>query len=123
MSDKKDGLPLLDFKGEALCGMVIVLQNPRIAEVRMRDASSASRSGGINRDLNWTNGLIINEFHRYVSSKLSISKESELRGLVDRSQHMSLKTAIRSKTIPVLYPVSEIEIRAVVKGAIAEQPA
>lgn len=79
---KNDGIPLLGaFTGDELCGMVIVLQNPRTAEVRIREASKASRSCGMSRDRNCTSGLIMNEFHKYVSSKLSIWKELEVTGL------------------------------------------
>lgn len=60
----------------------MVLQKPRKADVRMRDASSASLSWGMSLDRNWTRGLIMYEFHRKASSKLSISKELELIGLV-----------------------------------------
>jgi hypothetical protein len=81
MSVRYEGIPLLDLIGDELCGMVIVLQKPRKAEVRMREPSRDSRSCGRSLERNWTNGLIMKEFHRKASSKLSISKESELRGL------------------------------------------
>jgi hypothetical protein len=58
-------MPLLAaLRGDALCGMVMVLQKPRIADVRIREASSASRSEAISRERNCTNGLIMKEFHK-----------------------------------------------------------
>ena len=53
-------------------GTVIVSANPRIADVRMPEASSASFSLGANRDLKSTRGWIIYEFHRKPASRLSI---------------------------------------------------
>lgn len=82
ISVMKEGIPdLAFFMGEELNGIVIVLQNPRIAEVSIRDESRDARSCGMSRERNCTRGLIMNEFQRNPSSKLSISKELELIGL------------------------------------------
>jgi len=59
----------------------MVPQKPRIAEVNILEWSSASLSGGINLDLNLTNGLIMKKFQRKDSSKLSISNVVLLAGL------------------------------------------
>jgi hypothetical protein len=41
----KEGIPdLTFFRGEELSGIVMVLQKPRIADVSIRDESSAARS-------------------------------------------------------------------------------
>jgi hypothetical protein len=78
----KEGIPDLGFfRGEELSGIVMVLQKPRIADVSIRDESSAARSLGMRRERNSTRGLIMNEFQRNPSSKLSISNELELIGL------------------------------------------
>jgi hypothetical protein len=77
-----EGMPdLTFFRGEELSGMVIVLQKPRIAEVSIREESRAVLSWGKSRERNWTRGLIMKEFQRKPSSKLSISNELELIGL------------------------------------------
>lgn len=62
-------------------GMVMVSTNPRIADVRIRDASSASRSWEISWDRKFTNGLIIYPFHKKESSKLSIENSAVSAGL------------------------------------------
>lgn len=79
------------LRGEEDIGMVIVKQKPLMAEVRIREESSASLSFGMSRDRNWTRGLIMNEFQRNDSSKLSIWKELELTGLDDIISHKLTK--------------------------------
>jgi hypothetical protein len=67
----------------------MVPQKPRIAEVNILEWSSASLSGGINLDLNLTNGLIMKKFQRKDSSKLSISNVVLLAGLYDEHELVS----------------------------------
>jgi len=70
----KEGNPLLGFLiGADELGTVIVSTNPRIAEVRIREASSSALSWSNNSERNLTNGPIIYEFHRNDSSRLSMS--------------------------------------------------
>jgi hypothetical protein len=54
-------------------GMVIVSTKPRMADVKIRDASNTSFSCGTNCDLNLTKGWIMYEFHKNDSSRLSVS--------------------------------------------------
>ena len=74
MRERNEG-SLEDFgaTGAAVWGIVMVPQKPRMAEVKILELSKASLSGGISRDLNLIKGLIMNEFQRKPSSKLSIS--------------------------------------------------
>jgi hypothetical protein len=44
MRVRKDGIPVLALSGDDVWGIVIVLQKPRKAEVRIREESNASRS-------------------------------------------------------------------------------
>jgi hypothetical protein len=53
-------------------GTVIVRANPRIADVRMPEASKPSFSRGESRDLKSTKGWIMYEFQRKPASRLSI---------------------------------------------------
>lgn len=82
MTVKNEGRPVLTTRsGAEAWGMAIVEQKPRIADVRIREMSRASRSWDKSRDRNWTKGPIMNEFQRKESSKLSISKVLESMGL------------------------------------------
>lgn len=117
-----EGIPFLDvLSGEELCGIVIVLQKPRMADVRIREVSSASRSCGMSRERNCTRGLIINEFHRNTSSKLSISKELEFIGLLRISLVAAMENGL-SHT-PVLHSVGDVKVCTVVKRSIAKEGA
>jgi hypothetical protein len=66
---------LLDFRGAEARGTTIVRQNPRMADVRIRDASRASFSRRDKRDRKSTKGWIIYEFHRKPASRLSIAMD------------------------------------------------
>lgn len=61
-------------RGAEDCGIVIVKQNPRMADVSILEASRASLSWASRRDRNCTRGWIMKEFQRKDSSKLSMSK-------------------------------------------------
>lgn len=107
------------LSGEEESGMVIVRQKPLMAEVSIRDESRASLSCGIIRERNWTRGLIMNEFHKNVSSKLSISKELEFTGLLDLS---ALAQGYEFEmSVPVLNSVRKVEVSTVIEGTIAEK--
>jgi hypothetical protein len=70
-----DGSPVLVVRrGAEEEGIVIVRTNPRMADVRIPELSSASLSRFTSRDRNLSNGLIIYEFQRKEPSRLSISK-------------------------------------------------
>jgi hypothetical protein len=70
----KEGNPLLGILiGADELGTVIVRTNPRITEVRIREASSSALSWSSNSERNLTSGPIIYEFHRNDSSRLSMS--------------------------------------------------
>jgi hypothetical protein len=70
-----DGRPVLVVRsGEEEEGIVIVETKPRIADVRIPELSSASLSRLTSRDRNLSSGLIIYEFQRKESSRLSMSK-------------------------------------------------
>ena len=70
-----DGRPVLLVRsGEEEEGIVIVETKPRMADVRIPELSSASLSRLTNRDRNLSSGLIIYEFQRKESSRLSMSK-------------------------------------------------
>lgn len=71
-SVKVDGRPeKLVLTGEEAAGTVTVIANPRMAEVRMRDESSADLLFSDSRDRKLTNGWIMNAFHKKPVSKLS----------------------------------------------------
>ena len=81
-----DGRPVdLSRSGALDCGMVMLRQNPLIAEVKIREESRLSLSWGSSRDRNCTKGLIMYEFQRKESSKLSMSNEAALIGLLGQS--------------------------------------
>lgn len=89
-------------------GIVIVSTNPRIAEVRIRDASSASRSREASWERKFTNGLIIYPFHKKESSKLSIENSAASAGLYFGQQpplhifdlsYRSCSLFVRSKSV------------------------
>ena len=61
-------------RGAEEAGIVIVRTKPRMADVRIRELSNASLSCATSRDRNRTRGLIMYEFHRNDSSRLSMSK-------------------------------------------------
>ena len=74
MSVSVEGRPLFFvLRGEEDEGIVMVSTNPRIAEVSMRELSRASLSCSTKRERNLTRGLIMYEFQRKDSSRLSIS--------------------------------------------------
>jgi hypothetical protein len=58
-------------------GTVIVRAKPRMADVRIPEASKAAFSRGAKRDLKSTRGWIIYEFHRKPASRLSIDTVAE----------------------------------------------
>ncbi len=72
-----------------------LLQNPRIADVRMREASNASRWWTCRRDRNSTKGLIMYEFQRNDSSKLLISKLMASAGLDNEDRQHENNTGSR----------------------------
>lgn len=72
---REDGSPVLIVrKGADEEGIVIVSTNPRMADVSIRELSNAALSCGRSRDRNLIKGLIMYEFQRKESSRLSISK-------------------------------------------------
>jgi hypothetical protein len=99
-------------------GMVMVSTNPRMADVRIRDASNASFSWGSNCDLNLTRGWIMYEFHRNDSSRLSISNFEDS---ADLDKQLARLTCMIRRRLPILKSVCEVEVCAVVKTAIAQQ--
>ena len=72
-------------------GTVTVRAKPRIAEVRMPEASSACFSLGASLDRKSTRGWIMYEFHRKPASKLSIDT-------VAASEDLSCNRRVRSKS-------------------------
>lgn len=115
----EDGSPVLVVRrGADDEGMVIVRTNPRMADVSIRELSNASLSCGRSRDLNFTRGLIMYEFQRKESSRLSISKVEESVDLQDVNCERQGRF---SDFRPVLQPVRNIEIRAVVETPITQQ--
>jgi len=71
---KADGRRVFEvLNGAEEDGMVMVRTKPRIADVRIRVLSKASLSCATSRDRNFIKGLIIYEFHKKESSKLSTS--------------------------------------------------
>jgi hypothetical protein len=121
MTVKYDGKPVLaELNGAEDCGMAQVLQKPRIAEVNILDASSASLSCFWSLDRNNTRGRIMNEFHKKDSSKLSISNSAASTGLRHISAQIHTETADFS-ILPILHPICNIEIRAIIEAAVAEK--
>jgi len=99
MSVKDDGRPVLVVRNGADDeGMVMVRTKPRMADVRMRDLSKASRSCATKRDRNSTRGAIIYEFQRNDSSRLSMSK-------VELSEDLQIVSTVCLKShgsVPIL---------------------
>jgi hypothetical protein len=132
MTVRNEGRPdLVALIGAAAWGIFSVEQNPRIADVKIRDASKASLSCTSKRDRNWTKGLIMKEFHKNESSKLSISNVSESTGLrecqflfeylqpLERHQCMIIKWEMANQ--PILETICKIEICAEIETAIAKE--
>ena len=109
MSVKEDGRRVCDVRrGAEEEGIVIVRTNPRIADVRIRELSNASLSCATSRDRNRTKGLIMYEFHKNDSSRLSISKVDDSVDLQwirrpnicgGQQAHRSWSLFVRSKSV------------------------
>ena len=97
----EDGRPVLDVRsGAEEEGMVIVRTNPRMADVRILEWSNASLSWATKRERNLTRGLIMYEFHKNDSSRLSISNVDVSVGL----QNVSIDTKI--DYVALTYPAA-----------------
>lgn len=115
---KEDGSPVLvDRKGAEEEGIVIVRTNPRMADVSIRELSNASLSCGKSRDRNLIRGLIMYEFQRKESSRLSISK---VEASVDLREVNNVSEQRGSFFKPVLQPDGNIKIRAVIEAPVSQ---
>ena len=84
---KVDGNPVLeDLAGDDTAGMLIVLTKPRMADVRIFDASRASLSRGDNRERKSTSGRIMNEFHNRPASRESSATVAASENLLESAQ-------------------------------------
>jgi hypothetical protein len=83
ISVNQDGSPDLEVRrGAEEGGIVIVATNPRIADVNILELSRASFSREAKRERNLTRGPIMYAFHKYDSSRLSISNSKESTDLI-----------------------------------------
>jgi hypothetical protein len=76
ISVNAEGRPLFGVLiGAEEFGKVIVSTNPRITEVKIREASNSIRSCSSSSERNFTRGPIMYEFHKNDSSRLSMSND------------------------------------------------
>jgi len=81
-------LVLTFFNGEDEAGIIMVATYPRMAEVRIWEPSSSSRSVAAKRERNLMRGSIMYEFHRNPSSRLSMSNADSSAHLYNLSVHV-----------------------------------